>query len=335
MRECGDHFAAHVAAALVRRGQRRPEQADEHLARARELVTADHPWAYLIPDDRLWNEELQPRLEEDEPGRVYRVIAETRSAPDAVFGNRGVGRFMRMRSGELLYLNPVPLTDAIVEQVRALGEVTHVIAPAKYHSECVPQALAQFPKARAFGVPSQRGYPNVAHVPFAGYLDDDKPLFPDELDQITIDGVDVGDVWFVDRATRTLIVTDAVFFAQLDPNETAPYFSAFGAFYSWAWGVADRVGLPSYQPAMWQDITAYQASLRRAFGYDFDHVASCHGSWRCVRDDARNKLARELDWLLALSRLQALGLLGDFVRRHPVVFWRLIKEQIAMRRARA
>jgi hypothetical protein len=287
-----------------------------------------------VPDDRRWNEELEPRLQEEEPGRVYGVIADNRP-PDAVFGNRGVGRFLRMRSGELVYVNPVPLSAELAEQVRALGEVTHVIAPAKYHSEFVPQALAHFPKARAFGVPGHRGYPNVAHIPFAGYLSDDKPLFPDELDQIALDGTDLGDVWLIDRATRTLIVTDAVVFMQLEPSDTVPYQSTFAIFYAWAWGVFDRFGALSYQPAMWQDITAYKASLRRAFGHDFEHVAWCHGRWRCIRGDARNKLARECEWLLGLSRLQALGLLVNFVGRHPVMFWRLVKEQIALRRARA
>lgn len=105
--------------------------------------------------------------------------------------------------------------------------------------------------------------------------------------------------------------------------------SPFSTFYGWAWGVYDRAGVPAYQPAMWHDIRAYQASVHRAFTLDFDHVASCHGSWRGIEGRA---LRKQLGWLLDLGRLDVLRHLGTFVRRHPGVFFRLAKEQLAMPR---
>jgi hypothetical protein len=267
---------------------------------------------------------------EDVPGRVYRVAADNLS-PGKVFGSRGVGRFIRMRSGELVYVNPVPLTDEMGERIRALGDVTHIVLPAKYHSDHAIRAKHLFPKARLFGVPAQRDYPNLAHLPFDGFLMDDAPLFPGELDQVTMQGVDVGDVWFVDRASRTLLVTDALFVTRLAGAEE--FETPFGLFYNWAWGVHDRVGIPSYQPAMWSDIALYQASLRRALALDFDHLGSCHGSFRGIEGGAKEKLRERLGWLLELGRFGALRYLGDFVGRHPVVFYRFVKEQIAARKA--
>jgi hypothetical protein len=325
----GDHFATHVAAALARRAQGREHDADKHLSRARELLEPGHPWAALLPTDADWRAApLSPKLIEEEPGRVYRVVAENKK-DGAVFGNRGTARFLRMRSGELVLVNPVAIPDAVAEEVRSLGDVTHIIAPAKYHSDYVPHARALFPKARVFGVPGHRGYPNVAHIKFDGYLSDDAPLFPGELDHVALEGVDVGDVWLVDRASKTLIVTDAVFFTRLDTPDAADYATPFGTFYTWAWGVFDRIGIPSYQPAMWNDLGRYQASLRRALALEFENVASCHGPWRSIEGRARDRLRENLGWVLELGKLGGVGLLGDFARRHPGMFFRLVKEQLA------
>jgi hypothetical protein len=72
--------------------------------------------------------------------------------------------------------------------------------------------------------------------------------------------------------------------------------------------------------------------VKRALQLEFDHVASCHGPWRCIEGNARNELGERLDWFFELGRLGAVGHLGDFVRRHPGVFFRLVKEQVAAKR---
>jgi hypothetical protein len=325
--------AAHLAVALARASQGRMENADVHVARARALNASGHPWSALVPEMSLW----PPRpktgsFHEEVPGRVYRVIG-AKDVPGIPFANPGAATFLRMRSGELVCINPVPMTDELAARVSDHGEVTHIVAPAKYHSEGIPHAQRLFPRARTWGAPAQKGYPGVAHVRFDGYLDDSAPLFPGELDQITMRGIDVGDVWFVDRASRTLIVTDAVFATEAVPG-AEPFASPFAAFYTWAWGVHGRLGVPSYQPAMWQDVRAYQESLRRALACDFEHVGSSHGPFRCTSNDGKEELRRALGFILDLSRFEALGLLFDFVRRHPGIFFRLVREQIAARKGR-
>lgn len=325
-----DQVPAQVALALVRVAQGKRTEAERHVDEARKYAGEESPWAPVL-DPALWTGESRAAtFTEDVPGRVYRVVVHHRTDGTA-FANPGAATFVRMRSGELVYVNAVALDDAMVERIRALGEVAHLIAPAKYHSNHVPLAQRQFPKAETWGVPGHRRYPGVAHIRFDGYLDDAAPLFRDELDQVTIRGVDVGDVWLVDRASKTLLVTDAVLFAQRAPGDE-PFQAPFRTFYTWAWGLGDRFGIPSYQPAMWQDIRAYQASVRRALECDFESIASCHGPWRTVPRDGKAELASGLSWFLGLSRFDAAVLLGDFVRRHPGVFARLVKEQIVARR---
>lgn len=321
-RHSGDFFMAALSRAFGFRILGREDEADRAFRRAVELVPNADPWAHLVPDATAWRAASHPpALIEEEPGHVYRVTGETR-ASGAVFGTLGVGRFLRMNSGELVYVNPVPLDDVIVEQVRALGPVAHVIAPAKYHFEHVAAARRAFPNARTWGVPAHRGFDRVRTVGFDGYLDDDAPLYPDELDQLTLRGNDVGDVWLVYRRTRTLLTTDALFFAGPVTPQAQTFDSPFRRFYAWAWGVAGRVGVPSYQPPMWRDLPAYRASLTRAFELEFDSVAYNHGSWRAIPSGGRERLRAALGFITELGAWDGLRLTLDFIRRHPGFVYR-------------
>jgi len=321
-RRAGDCFMGQLSRAFGFRLLGREDDADRAFRRATELVPDGDPWSQLVPDATAWRAPARPAaLVEEEPGHVYRVTGETR-ADGAVFGVLGVGRFLRMQSGDLVYVNPVPLADDVVAEVRKLGSVAHVIAPAKYHFAHVTEAARAFPGARVWGVPAHRSFARVAGIPFDGYLDDTAPLYPGELEQLTLDGNDVGDVWLLYRRTRTLMTTDALFFAGPVAADAADFDSPFRRFYAWAWGVADRAGVPSYQPPMWRDLRSFGASLARAFDLEFDTVAYNHGSWRAIPRDGRQQLRSALGFVTELKSLDALRLTFDFIRRHPGFVYR-------------
>lgn len=323
-RRAGDCFLGQLSRAFGFRVLGREDDADRAFQRATDLVPDEDPWSHLVPDAGTWRAPARhAALVEEEPGHVYRVTGETRPE-GAVFGTLGAGRFLRMQSGELVYVNPVPLVDAVVAEIHDLGDVAHVIAPAKYHFAHVTAARAAFPGARIWGVPAHRQFSQVAQIPFDGYLDDTAPLYPGELEQLTLHGNDVGDVWLLYRRTRTLMTTDALFFAGPAPGDAADFDSPFRRFYAWAWGVPDRAGVPSYQPPMWRDLPAYAASLRRAFALEFESVAYNHGSWRAIPSDGRQHLRSALGFITELKSLDALRLTFDFVRRHPGFTYRAL-----------
>jgi hypothetical protein len=324
----GDEPMAHVTIAMARTGQGRKDEAAKHLEMARERLREDHPWRELVDAaQQLGKFEREPQLVEEVPGRIYRVIA-VKSAPRITSANVNVATFLRVKSGDLVCINPVVMNDALVARIRELGDVTHVIAPAKYHNENVLEALAAFPGAKAWGVPAHAGYEAVKDIPFTGLLSDDAPLFPGEIDQITMQGFDPGDVWLLDRASSTVIVTDAILMSP--PSDE--YRTPFGLFYRWAWGLHERdVGFPSYQPPMWKNLPDFQASFRRALEHDFTDVASSHGSFRAV---SKAELSSALDWFLDLKRVDGLRLVADFAWRHPKMTYRFLKEQIAAARAK-
>lgn len=321
-----DEPMAHVAAAIARLHQGRSEDAKKHLQRAREQSRPEHPWHALVERvQSLATHAVDQRVEETERDRIYRV-AGVKPVAGIDAANVNIATFMRMKSGELTCINPVAMTDGVVARVKELGDVTNVIAPAKYHNENVVSALAAFPKAKAWGVPGHEGYDGVKDIPFAGLLRDDAPLFPGELDQVTMRGLDLGDVWFVDRASKTLVVTDAMLMQANDHG------TPFHAFYRWAWGLHGRdMGIPSYQPPMWKDLRAYQASVRRALDLDFENVGSNHGRWKCADKAA---LVGAYDWFLALGPIDGVRLVADFAWRHPKMTYRFVKEQVALARAK-
>ncbi len=319
----GRHFMGQLTLAMAHRVLGNVDQAHDAWAAAREHAAPGHPWSSVVPDHMRWTASIPPaQLVEEEAGRVYRIVGETRH-PGAAFGTLGVGRFIRLASGAMLFLNPVPVPEDVAAQVRDLGEVRYIIAPAKYHSEHVMVAKRAFPNAQAWGVPAHRGYVGVANVAFDALLDDNQPLFPDEFDQITLHGNDVGDVWLLDRASSTLITTDALFYSELSASD---YSTAFSTFYAWAWGVWGRNGVPSYQPPMWRDLPRYQEVLRRALALRFEHVAYCHGSWRAIENHGTQRLNDALRWITQLSRLEGARLTLDFVRRHPLVVYRALRD---------
>jgi hypothetical protein len=322
--EWDDEPMAHVTVAIARIAQGRTDEGAKHLDQARERMRPDHPWSLLVTKVQgLTSFTREATLVEEVPGRIYRIIA-AKSIPGIPSATLNVATFVRVKSGALACINPVAMDDDLVARVRALGDVTHVVAPSKYHNEQLSSALEAFPGAKAWGVPAHAGYAAVKDISFAGFLDDDAPLFPGEIDQITMRGVDFGDVWFVDRPSSTLLVTDA-FLVQ--PSDE--YSTPFGAFYQWAWGIHGRpIGIASYQPPMWQDLSAYQGSIRRALAHDFENLATSHGAWRCTDGNAKAELSRALGWFLSLDRVDGLRLVGDFFWRHPGVTIRFAREQL-------
>ena len=323
-----DEPMAHVTVAVAHLGRGKKDDAKKHLGLAKERLRPDHPWTALVESaQRLVEFEREPKLVEEVPDRIFRVIA-VKAAPPIKSANVNVATFVRVASGALVCINPVNMSDGIVARIRSLGDVTHIIAPAKYHNESVLSALEAFPQAKAWGVPGHEGYDVVKDIPFAGLMSDDAPLFPGEIDQITMHGLDPGDVWLLDRASSTVIVTDAVLMSP--PSDE--YRTPFGAFYRWAWGLHGRpMGFPSYQPPMWKNLTEFQGSLRRALEHDFNHVASNHGSFRAA---SKAELKTALEWFLDLKRVDGLRLTADFAWRHPGMTLRFVKEQIALARSR-
>ena len=58
---------------------------------------------------------------------------------------------VRLADGGLLLHSPIALDHATIDELRALGEVTHVVAPNLYHHLHAGPAVEAFPEAQLHG----------------------------------------------------------------------------------------------------------------------------------------------------------------------------------------
>jgi len=309
-----EDFVAQLLTSMVRRTQGRDAEADAHLARSRALLVPEHPWAGLMP-----SLEPQPadRVREVHAGRVYCLDGAVEMSNLAPFTNGNTATLIRTADGGLTLINPVPMDAVAVEQMRELGDVRHIVAPTAHHYTQVARAKELFPGARVHGVPGHRGNPECSMDLFDDVLDDERPLFPGEIDQFTLEGCQVGDVLLLDRETRTLMVHDNIFVCILDHLPPVHELSAFGSLYVWAWGTWGRVALPAYQPLLWNDLPRYQACMRRVLDQEIDNLGSSHGGFDLVMGDAGERLRSSLSWFLEVDQARHGALFTSFAERQP------------------
>ncbi|MCA9689354.1 MAG: DUF4336 domain-containing protein [Myxococcales bacterium] len=303
-------FLTDLAAGYVHWTRGRFDDADEALARARDTTPPDHPFAYIMPSDEEWSRAPRPgRLLEVVPNQVWRLS--TYRTADLRPWLETVATLVRLDSGALVLMNPGRLEPHVIAEIRALGPVSHVVTPVKFHHLFIEEAARAFPEAKSFGTAGHAKNPPSRHIQLDGVLDDDAPLFPGELEHRTVHGTELGEVLMFHRASRTLLVNDC-----LVANREGVAFEM--RLHNLAFGVHDRVGVPCYHPLLWMNLRRMQGCFRAALDdWDFDRVALAHGPWDAVESGARDELRRSLTWFLELGALGQYGLMATFFARQP------------------
>lgn len=182
----------------------------------------------------------------------------------------------RAADGRLVVFSPLRGTPENITALRALGEVGTFVVPSRFHDLFYPRYFDAFPTARFFG---SRGV--LAEHP-------DWPLT-----EITADAAELaGFAWqmlegmpkvqeqvFLHRATRTLVIADALFNV---PRPTG----LVGRFVSWA---ADIGGPPPRQSRLGRlhvrNRSAFAASVQAVAEWDFERIVPGHGE--VIDRDAR------------------------------------------------
>ncbi len=144
-------------------------------------------------------------------GRVHRV-----NAPGGLkFDSRMV--VVRLPQRELLLYSPIPIDDALGDELEALGEVTHIVAPNGFHHLFASAAKARWPQATLWASPGVREK-GLALVPDRWLGEGELPA-PDTLEWVGIGGAPKLQEWdFLHRPSETLVVCDLVFHIQEVPN---------------------------------------------------------------------------------------------------------------------
>lgn len=199
---------------------------------------------------------------------------------------------VRLRSNELLIHSPIRPTTALVEAVRAIGPVSVVVAPNRFHHLFAADWLALHPEARLFTAPGLEA--KRPDLPNTDVLSDEPdPLWQGELEQIVVRGLPmVNEVVFFHRASATLVAADLAFHIGAEaPSATRLFVRLTGRYGELAPTLVERL--------LTRDRSAFRASLERILAWPFERVIVSHGT--ILERNGRRALARGYAWLLGES----------------------------------
>lgn len=184
--------------------------------------------------------------------------------------------------------SPIPLTDSLVAQVNALGNVGHIIAPNRMHHLSVGAWAERFPNASVLG--PQRLADKRPDLRFDGFLDDPNARWRiPGLDYAPIDGLPMTDeITCFHAASATLIITDLAFHITHDhPLFTRCVFSVIGGYNTLEPTWMERLSV--------RDRTQFRASIQRVLAWPFERVIMAHG--RIVERDGHHAMRHAFRWL--------------------------------------
>lgn len=195
---------------------------------------------------------------------------------------------MQLEDGLALW-SPVPISDSAGVAIDAIGPVRYIIAPNNYHHLFLRPAMERYPDAEVWAAPglqTKRADLNLTNLLGPGVT----PPFAAELEPLFLQGQPMlEESVFLHHATRTAIVTDALFnLEELDGAVGRFFFRMVGAY-----------GKPA-QSRMWRaaakDKAAVADSLRGVLAHDFDRLVMAHGS--IIQTGGHRALTDATSWLL-------------------------------------
>ena len=202
---------------------------------------------------------------------------------------------VRLADGGLWLWSPIALTDDLVAETTALGDVRHLVSPNPLHHLYLSQWKAAFPHARIWGPPSTIDKRRDLH--FDGALTDDAP--PDwagQIDQVLFGGsLMMEEVVFFHRASRTAILADLS--ENLSEDFLARHWSPWRRRLARLWRITEPWG---WAPLEWRlsftDRRRARRAAERIIAWDAEKVVVAHGPLQT--ENGRAYLERALSWIV-------------------------------------
>jgi glyoxylase-like metal-dependent hydrolase (beta-lactamase superfamily II) len=189
---------------------------------------------------------------------------------------------VRLDDRSLLLHTPAPPTDALAEELRALGPVRWLVVPNCWHHLGAPAAAARFPEARLVGPASAQRRNRILRLDLDLHDGQFGKLVP-EFDALPLAGVPFWDETLLyHRPTQTLLGADIVCSASADDHFTW----RFGARIT---GCYERVRVPPDARKKLEDKAATARSLLSMLQRPAERLIIGHGD--IIENGCRDQLA--------------------------------------------
>lgn len=215
--------------------------------------------------------DIDTELREYVPGRIWLKKYPVHYAGCDLFAR---ATFIRLSNGDVLVHSPSPIDEDLAAQVHEIGPLAHIVAPGSYHYFYVGAWQQAFPEATTWICPGiERKRPELE---FDWFLSDHSPEpWSSEIDQVLARGNRfIWEVAFLDRPSRTLVLTDLVENIGDDTEGTNWGLKFWWKAVMHMWN--NPKPAPEYQMG-WSDKVAAKRSLERILAWDFDRVVIAHG----------------------------------------------------------
>ena len=202
---------------------------------------------------------------------------------------------VRLDDGGLWVWSPIEPSAALIDHLRTLGPVRHLVSPNKLHHLFLAAWKAEFPEAKLWATAQ-----TVARFPqlhFSGTLTDvEPPAWAGQIDQYDFaNSRFLEEVIFFHRKSRTAIIGDL----------SQPFSESFlkAHWPCWLRWIAKRVGMvegrgfaPIEVRSTFRHRDSARAKMRALIDEDPERVVVAHGE--IVRSGGGGYLRRAFSWLL-------------------------------------
>ena len=126
---------------------------------------------------------------------------------------------VRLSNGDLFLHSPIKFDESLAKELQGLGRVRHLVSPNQFHYAHIGEWARAFPGTICWASPGVRRRARSRHVDidFTKDLDVSAPEdWRRDIDQLLFPGGYFKEFIFFHKASRTLIVTDAIINIELD-----------------------------------------------------------------------------------------------------------------------
>ena len=203
---------------------------------------------------------------------------------------------VRLSNGDIWLHSPTKLTDALAEEVLALGPICHLIAPNWIHYAYLSEWQSVFPKARAYAAPGviARAAKRGMTMHFDEELDQNAPIaWSGDIKQRIVEGSSIHrEAVFFHNASRTLILTDLI------ENFESKNLSWFLRVLTRLAGIQDPHGQMPRDMRMTfsRHKKQLRAAVQQMIDWGPDRIILAHGRW--YDHNAVAELRRAFRWVL-------------------------------------